>query len=33
MAAGIRTLGWTVWIVVMVVVVLTLVAGLLYVAE
>jgi hypothetical protein len=33
MAAGIRTLGWTVWIVVLVVVVLTLVAGLLYVAE
>ena len=33
MAAGIRTLGWTTWIVVLVVVVLTLVAGLLYVAE
>jgi hypothetical protein len=33
MAAGIRTFGWMTWIVVVVVVLLTLVAGLLYVAE
>ena len=33
MAAGIRTLGWTTWFVVVVVVLLTVVAWLLYVAE
>jgi hypothetical protein len=33
MATGVRTIGWTTWVVILVVVVLTLVAGLLYVSQ
>jgi hypothetical protein len=33
MATGVRTVGWTTWVVILVVVALTLVAGLLYVSQ